>query len=349
MKLPQLLFILFILGGCASSDLSRYDPAWQTVGASKTNDLRSIDEVWFSDNEDQYALLVSKGFALATAVYSVAAFEVYDKPPCEYETIPFPNIENWHKAIPDKADNSTGFFARSWLREMKDGQKEIVIVFRGTQFSQIADWISGNLVFTDFGLMNDQYGQALEYTRNVLSAFSPEQLDKVNIKLVGHSLGEGLAQFVQRYVDDSQAIAFAPSPNKGRLRSLFYKGHANSIDAIRIFEKGEILQFLRWPFDPDFDFGGDTIETEGMKTRWLDGYRGSVISQHDMQDLSLEILKIAASSSKTGYEREISLNIIEQLEMRREISELKSDYYKLLCNNCERKFLRERVILKKAD
>lgn len=346
MRITQLMFVLLILCGCASSDPSRYDPAWKTVGSNKTNDLRSLDENWFGESGEQDAVRVSKDFALATAIYSIAAFEVYDKLPWEFESIPFPTNEKWEHVSSDE-DINTGFFARSWLREMNDGTRELVVVFRGTKFTELADWTRGNLVFTNLGVLEDQYGQALEYTRKTLLNFTPSQLKNLNIKLVGHSLGGGLAQFVQRYVEGSQAIAFSPSPNKGRLRSRFYNNHTNSNDSIRIFERGEVLQYLRWPFDPDFDFGGDTIESKGMKTRWIDSYKGNVISQHGMQDLSLQLLKIAASSTKDLYERDISLNVIEQLEMRRKISELKSDYYDLSCSECERKYLRERVILKK--
>ncbi|MDO6477010.1 hypothetical protein Q4520_16420 [Alteromonas sp. 1_MG-2023] len=341
MKVIFLIAIL-ILTGCATSDLNRLDPAGDTIRTNKTVDLRAIGSAWFSEGKEN--IKISKDFALTTAIYSIAAYEVYDKSPSKFEAIPFPEFESWQKILPDKQDPNTGFFGRSWLREMDGGEKEIIIVYRGTKFTELADWTRGNLVFTNFGLLDDQYGQALEYAQEVLSEFSAEQLIQLKIKIVGHSLGGGLAQFVQRYIYSSQAIVFAPSPNKGRLRSFFYKDQINPNDSIRIFEKGEFLQYLRWPFDPDFDFGGDTVESEGMKTRWVDSYKGSLISQHDMQDLCLEILKISASASVNTYNRKISVNVIEQLEMRRSLTDLEHDYYKLSCKFCERKVIREKVI-----
>jgi hypothetical protein len=341
LKIIILLFFSLSLFACVTTDLSRYDPAWETIGSNKPVDLRSLNPSWFGEKGEQRATLRSKSFALETSIYSIAAYEVYDKCFIAYESIPFPRIERWQPLAPDRRHLNTGFFARSWLRTKANGKQEVVIVFRGTNPSELADWTRGNLVLTNFGIFDDQYGQALAYTRTLLS-----DMPSIDVKLVGHSLGGGLAQFVQRYIPQSQAIVFAPSPNKGRLRSLFYKNSVSPSNSIRIFEKGEFLQFFRWPLDPDFDFGSDTLTSEGMKTRWIDGYIGNPISQHDLQDFSLLLLKIAAASSTESYERHLSLDVLEQLEMRRTAKQLSHTYYDLLCESCERKNLRNKMLMR---
>ncbi|MCY7297441.1 hypothetical protein [Alteromonas sp. a30] len=352
-KLPTYFLIvsMFLLGGCASNKnfvnsgceaITKYpeyrsDPATSRL-STKTVDLRELPCFWFSvDKEDtQYnETLISQAFAVESFVYSIAAFDVYEKSATEKESIPFPSSEDWSTIVLVQDIPSTGFYAKSYIRKTKNRNKELVISFRGTS-GDIEDWTRGNLFFTNLFFLENQFDNSLAFTdKSIEIAGQSGGYD--SIVFVGHSLGGGLAQYVQRYYKESRAIVFDSSPKRGRIYSIFDKKYP--IDSLRVYERGEVLDYLRKPLD--FDAGYDEKPVGlGKKTRWMSFYSGGPVSQHDMQDFAINLVKVAASTGNAD-----ALGIIESLEKDRTKEELVNPYYQLRnIKNIYRREIRERVL-----
>jgi hypothetical protein len=335
-KAPTYFFLasVFFLGGCASTNnfvnsgcetMTEY-PEYSSAPASqiskKTVDLRELPCFWFSTEktDTQYKeTLISQKFAVESFVYAIAAFDAYEKPTSEKESIPFPSSEDWSEIVLVNDTPETGFYAKSYIRKTKNGDRELVIAFRGTS-GEIEDWTRGNLFFTNLFFIDNQFDNALDFTNDSIK-LAEKNGGYNSLVFVGHSLGGGLAQYAQRYYKTSRAVVFDSSPNRGRIYSIFDKLYP--IDSLRIYERGEVLDYLRKPLD--FDAGYDEKPTgPGKKTRWMSFYSGGPVSQHDMQDFAINLVKVAAS---TGNED--ALNIIEKLEKDRTKEELANPYYHL--------------------
>lgn len=340
----------FLLGGCTSSkkfvnsgckSITEYpkydlDPATNRL-SEKTVDLRELPCFWFSIEKTDTLYnetLISQAFAVESFVYSIAAFDVYEKSTTEKESIPFPSTEDWSNVVLTQDIPNTGFYAKSYIRHAK-GNKELIIAFRGTS-GGMKDWTRGNLFFTNFFFLENQFDNSIDFTEESIK-IAKKNGGYESIVFVGHSLGGGLAQYAQRYYKNSRAIVFDPSPNRGRIYSIFDQKYP--IDSLRIYERGEILDYLRKPLD--FDAGyDDKPQGLGKKTRWMSFYSGGPVSQHDMQDFAINLVKVAASSGNAD-----ALDIIEQLEKVRTMEELANPYYKLRnSKNIYRRKLREGVL-----
>jgi hypothetical protein len=335
-RLKELVTIIIAvtLIGCSATNQYLIDPASEHIKSNKTADLRELNSEWFSKKGENEGVDTSKKFAEASFIYSIAAFDAYEYPFKSKEHIPFPNSEVWTQAQPPKFDENTGFYAKSWVRLKVTGEKELIVAYRGTEFSEWADWSRGNLFLTSLGFIDNQYKQSFEYAKKCVDSLNSAGTEVVDIILVGHSLGGGLAQYAQRFIDGSRAVVFDPSPNKGRLYSFFYLNSTNPNNSLRIYEDGEILQYLRWPLDPDYVYD-DHPYGAGKKTRWIDTYAWKPLAQHDMQDLSTSLIKIAAAANNKK-----ALDIIKQMEGRRLAEHLSAPYYELNCESCPRKELR---------
>lgn len=345
-----LLASVFFLGGCASTknfvnsgceNITDY-PEYRTDPASriskKTVDLRELPCFWFSTEktDTQYKeTLISQAFAVESFVYAIAAFDVYEKSASEKESIAFPSSEDWSEIVLVRNIPETGFYAKSYIRKTKNGDRELVIAFRGTS-GEIEDWTRGNLFFTNLFFIDNQFDNALDFTNDSIK-LAEKNGGYNSLVFVGHSLGGGLAQYSQRYYKTSRAVVFDSSPNRGRIYSLF--DNLYPIDSLRIYERGEVLDYLRKLLDFDAEYD-ETPIGPGKKTRWMSFYSGGPVSQHDMQDFAISLVKVAASSGN-----EDALNIIEKLEEDRTKEELASPYYQLNNpKNVFRKQLRRKVL-----
>ena len=308
MKINLVLCVSFtlLLSACSTNQSVIYDSA----------DIRQLPCHWFlNDNNDGYleGRKRARRFSEKVSIYAVAAYNVYEDNPAEIEDIPFPSFEIWTAQKAGKRiEESIGFAANSWIRKKNDKTVELVIAYRGTD-SFWKDFFKANLVFAKGIFGRTQFDAALEYAEAVKQSISStHNIDRV--VLTGHSLGGGLAEYVQRILPNSIAISFDASPNQGRLYSLFSKEYAS--DSIRVYEKGEILSYFRYILSPDLTLNEYPTE-EGVKAIWYDFYDSNPMSSHSMHDLAMSLLKVSASTGNLE-----SLNIIKQLELKRDVVSL---------------------------
>ncbi|MBV8665518.1 MAG: hypothetical protein JO269_03450 [Burkholderiaceae bacterium] len=135
-----------------------------------------------------------------------------------------------------------------------------VVVFRGTEFTSLWDWKSNLRWFIRFiPGYRDEYTVAVEnigpqfveqYGKNV----APGTGGRI-VAATGHSLGAGLAQQLAysrppdpTVPDITRIYAFDPSPVTGyfSVSKALRDQNAQALVTARIFEKGEILAYLRW-------------------------------------------------------------------------------------------------------
>jgi hypothetical protein len=274
-------------------------------------DLRELNCDWFNNDENyKYAegLKRARKFSEYVSIYSIAAYNAYDDDLNEIENIPFPDKEVWDELETEAGiEDEIGFAAKSWVRIKENGDKELIISYRGTD-DFWKDFFKGNLVFIKGIFGRTQFDAALEYAIFIESMISQKNISVDRIILTGHSLGGGLAEYVQRLLPNSIAITFDPSPNQGRLYSMFSVKEEK--DSVRLYERGEILAYFRYILSPDFTFEEDPAEVE-TKAIWVDFYDDDIMSAHSMRDLSISLIKVSASVGNTE-----ALNVIQQIEAR---------------------------------
>lgn len=148
------------------------------------------------------------------------------------------------------------------VHQRKEAPYTIAVVFKGTRFSSLDDWLS-NLRWLGFILpgshRQDQYtllGQnvAEEFLKNLEKEVPVEVAAEVPIVTVGHSLGGGLAQYFAYSLPNkgkvprvSHVYAFDSSPVTGRSQVDPDLATLNSrhLTIHRPFEHGEMLAYVR--------------------------------------------------------------------------------------------------------
>ena len=158
-----------------------------------------------------------------------------------------------------------GLFVEVW--EKRSSPPVVAIVFRGTEFNSLKDWISNLRWFLRFvPWYEDQYtvvsGRVGREFVDRLAARRPELTGDgakaVRIVAAGHSLGGGLAQHVAYSMPltssagtpvprVSSVYAFDPSPVTGwsSVASELRRANAAGLWIDRVFEHGEILAYVR--------------------------------------------------------------------------------------------------------
>lgn len=273
------------MSGCSST------PKSSSVRPINLYDLADY-QVDLDKSKDRELSLLDRQYALASWVYSAVADRTYLEP----ETLCFPFDETWRQiSINEKQFKKlqeNGFFAQAWHRTSSQGNKELIIAYRGTDGSD--DFWHGNFSFFKSPLSVSQFDSAIEFRDSVLDVTaSDKELEFDYVVFVGHSLGGGLAQYAQDFTENSRAFVFNSSPNRGRLYS-FFKEHKSKKFVTRLYEKGEILKWLRL-FLFDFDiFDNSNPGGLGMNTRWFQFYKDHLIANHNMKDFSAALIKLAA-------------------------------------------------------
>jgi hypothetical protein len=138
--------------------------------------------------------------------------------------------------------------------------RKIAVAFGGTVFTNIKDWKANLRWFLpnkddEYTVIVKSFGQAFEeeYAKKVEEA-GWQKFEHVHLFSTGHSLGGGLAQEFAYSLPLTEAVpridkvyAFDPSPVTGfySVRKSVRDVNVRNLDIDRIFERGEILAFLR--------------------------------------------------------------------------------------------------------
>ena len=145
--------------------------------------------------------------------------------------------------------------------EVMQNDNRVVVVFRGTEFTSLKDWIS-NLRWFRFAhllpFVKDQYTVIAEKVgKEFVDAIIEKKLEECHIFSAGHSLGGGLAQHFAYALPSKQTgngkpiqvgkvYAFDPSPVTGWFTAGPRKyENVKGLHIDRVFEHGEVLAFLR--------------------------------------------------------------------------------------------------------
>ncbi|MEM9688301.1 MAG: hypothetical protein AAF917_02380, partial [Pseudomonadota bacterium] len=142
-------------------------PQWRRDDCADPENLR---EIRYAKTTWRYAIIA----ALAYAPIQQGSEPLFES----NRSAAFGPLANWEKLETSDAVSETegwptapaerGLYAESWLIPDQGGGTELVVAFRGTEFSQLADWIYGNFAFFPLRSWRDQYDLGVKYaTRQV--------------------------------------------------------------------------------------------------------------------------------------------------------------------------------------
>ena len=270
-------------------------------------DTRRLPDFWhippedeatqkYLDREREFSKYSWK-FAIASSI--VYAAKDHEEPLPQLKKLGWTNIRCSTKenTCVENEESDIGFYANAWITD----NRELTISFRGTD-SIWKDFFKGNLVVAPKIFGRTQFDAALDFSNSIITQAETDELRYDSIVFTGHSLGGGLAQYSQRFFKKSQSIVFDPSPNRGRLFTLFSKGPRYPYNSTRVYEKGEILELLRKGIDPDLNFDWSPGKS-GKSTIWLDFYADGPQRGHSIRDLAMSLTKVSAIAGSNDASR----------------------------------------------
>ncbi len=223
----------------------------------------------------------ARPWAKKYADYAALAAMVYRQPG--------PDITPYGWTCKEKLnDPQTGLYLESWDSR---ALRKVAIVFRGTNDKK--DWWSNARFITRYLPLGwDQYPLVRAQIDGLVQR-ARQRVPNSTIVTVGHSLGGGLAQqAAYAHPEIKSVVAFDPSPLTGfrdipePQRTLNSRG----IKIERVYEKGEILSYLRGPLQKwlPLNFQDPSI----IEVRF-DVCKGRAVQEHSMHDLARCLAELA--------------------------------------------------------
>ena len=194
------------------------------LGACTTTGIHGRPDLTYDDHPSGWALEIRQAAERAYP-YAQMSTNAYDDDGERFDL--GPRIAT----IANVPNDSKGFAYSLFRRHDEAGvPREIVIAFRGTEFTHLNDWIHGNLLDTQ--------------NRRGLRLFERLDNEGLPVTLTGHSLGGGIATHVSLNAGPADAYVFNSSP---RFRS---NGRPRPNRRLSIVEFGEVLKLPRM-FSPE--------------------------------------------------------------------------------------------------
>ena len=246
-----------LLQGCASA---RTGPDFDSVAFKRTSLERSAVELTLGEAQD-YARWAVPFSRVAAHVYCkyLSANDPENQKLLDCQKFPEISANGWMllydwRSILTEADGNTDLEFIAFGRALPGRQGEIVIGFKGTNFTSLSDWRSNLRWVTRFLPLpgRDEYQIVHAHAQKMVDLALTKARESFplapafDIYTTGHSLGGGLAQLLA-YSDARVmgAVAFDPSPVTG-YGSLVTDEQVNcNARVVRIYERGEVLQYVR--------------------------------------------------------------------------------------------------------
>lgn len=250
----------------------------------------------------------SKAYANALAPFAAMSALAYEPDAKDTNTIEARlKLENflttgltpWEKLTkfsPGPTAKEVGLAYEVWIN-MHLTPQVVVIAVRGTEFTQWQDWKSNLWWLTRFFTDKNQYrvGPSAEEVGLVFEYF--KNTDTIFIT-TGHSLGGGVAQcLMYAFPQVSQCYAFNPSPitafydqSKDKRRSYSEKLPLPGFPShrtLRIYEKGEVLAYLRAQMRMFY-----ALDDKIMEVRWDFDPKHDIIGNHGMLGLARNAVSV---------------------------------------------------------
>ncbi|MET4074752.1 hypothetical protein ABIB44_002004 [Hymenobacter sp. UYCo722] len=134
-----------------------------------------------------------------------------------------------------------------WVRTPANAPPLAVLVFRGTNYLEFADWVANTRPLTNNPWLWDQYEQARALAPAVVAQLDAAYGGRVRIFAAGHSLGGGLAQHAALVCPRiTKVFAFNSSPLTGYFDlTLEERRRSNLRRTYLVYESYEVLTLFR--------------------------------------------------------------------------------------------------------